>query len=563
MNQNHQSSLWAVLGAAVVLLAHLPLLLLGENSYVWIHDNLDSDFIYLHLMKISETLSPWTTGKVVPYIMNGVPVEQIHSPFSFIRLLFYLLPSYWAYAVNSILVRLIGWLGVYLLARDYFRPSSARPWVLLVVGSSFALLPTYSIYGLSALGQPLMLWCFLNLQHRRRLWVSGLLVLLYPFYSHFALIAPFLLGALALYGMVERWLFKRAVSGWYVVGLVGMTVCYLFTNQTIILNFLSSTGEVSHRTEWYFVTSTWGAALKGVVNTFFKGYAHAAQYQLMPLLILVGWAVWRKTMHGYRMFGGLLIILGLSVMWELYPYLANILHEPLHLLTSFQFRRLAFLLPMIIVVISLWAYQDTCLRTWIVGGAMVAFGALSLLRNAELTHNWGKLILPTSYTDHLPTYRRFFAESMFERIKADLGDTPSTYRVVNLGIHPSVAQYNGFYTLDGYLNNYPLHYKHQFRGVIAGELEKSEALRRYFDDWGSRCYLFSAKLWSECAGTCYKTKEDRTLEVLDINTEALRKLGGRYVFSAVRLAAPEALGWTLLNTYNDIHSMYTIHVYQL
>jgi hypothetical protein len=49
-----------------------------------------------------------------------------------------------------------------------------------------------------------------------------------------------------------------------------------------------------------------------------------------------------------------------------------------------------------------------------------------------------------------------------------------------------------FHTLDGYWSNYPLSHKHAFREIIADELEKSPALKSYFDDWGSRVYLFNS-----------------------------------------------------------------------
>ena len=61
----------------------------------------------------------------------------------------------------------------------------------------------------------------------------------------------------------------------------------------------------------------------------------------------------------------------------------------------------------------------------------------------------------------------------------------------SLGISPAPALMHGFYTVDGYSNNYPLEYKHRFREVIAPEIEKNEEVRVYFDTWGNRCYLFN------------------------------------------------------------------------
>ena len=67
------------------------------------------------------------------------------------------------------------------------------------------------------------------------------------------------------------------------------------------------------------------------------------------------------------------------------------------------------------------------------------------------------------------------------------------YRVASIGIHPAIAQYNGFYTLDTYNNFYPLSYKHEFRKIIEKELEKNKKIRNYFDAWGGRCYFFTVR----------------------------------------------------------------------
>ena len=86
--------------------------------------------------------------------------------------------------------------------------------------------------------------------------------------------------------------------------------------------------------------------------------------------------------------------------------------------------------------------------------------------------------------------------------------------MVSLGIDPAAALYHGFYSLDGYSNNYPLSYKHRFREVIAPELAKSEYLTDYFDDWGNRCYMFSA----ECPG--YYTIEKKGFRFMDYSIDA-------------------------------------------
>lgn len=43
-------------------------------------------------------------------------------------------------------------------------------------------------------------------------------------------------------------------------------------------------------------------------------------------------------------------------------------------------------------------------------------------------------------------------------------------RVASIGICPVVSLMHGFYTIDGYSNNYPLEYKHTFWGIQTEEL---------------------------------------------------------------------------------------------
>ena len=56
-----------------------------------------------------------------------------------------------------------------------------------------------------------------------------------------------------------------------------------------------------------------------------------------------------------------------------------------------------------------------------------------------------------------PSYRQFFLTWLFFEVAEYIGKPKSSYCVVSIGMHPSIAQMNGFFTLDGYQTNYPLH----------------------------------------------------------------------------------------------------------
>ena len=95
--------------------------------------------------------------------------------------------------------------------------------------------------------------------------------------------------------------------------------------------------------------------------------------------------------------------------------------------------------------------------------------------------------------------------------------------------------------------------------MIAPELAKSEYLTGYFDDWGNRCYLFSA----ECPG--YYTIEKGGFYFADysLDVEALRQLGGNYLLSAAYIANAQNQGLMLLREepFETKDSYYRIYIY--
>jgi hypothetical protein len=128
-----------------------------------------------------------------------------------------------------------------------------------------------------------------------------------------------------------------------------------------------------------------------------------------------------------------------------------------------------------------------------------------------------------------PSYIEYTDPELFTRIATHIGLPKSDYRVVSIGMHPAVSLLNGFYALDAYQTNYPLEYKKQFRRIIASELERSPELKDYFDTWGSRCYVFTELGQEYLLGK----NSGAFIETLCINTAELRRMGGKYIFSAV------------------------------
>ena len=146
-------------------------------------------------------------------------------------------------------------------------------------------------------------------------------------------------------------------------------------------------------------------------------------------------------------------------------------------------------------------------------------------------------------------------------------------------MHPSIALYNGFYCLDGYVSDHSLEYHLAFRRIVLPELERSERaceeesragskqtlfnFRKYFD-WGIRCYLFSSEL---SAGDKYLWTKDRQGQIqrLDIDRTAFLEMGGRYILSAVRIRQADDCGLRLLKVFDgdSRETAWKIHVYEV
>lgn len=151
--------------------------------------------------------------------------------------------------------------------------------------------------------------------------------------------------------------------------------------------------------------------------------------------------------------------------------------------------------------------------------------------------------------------KEFFSEELFEEIKSDIDY--QNERVVAYGYHPSVLTYNGFNTLDGYVSVHSMEYQLEFREVIAPALDRYEKYANYYDGWGGRMYLYGELSFEP-------TREKNVPPTpLYINTDALKKLDGKYILSRARISNAEELGLTLVKDYDREDSLYHIFLYEI
>ena len=190
-----------------------------------------------------------------------------------------------------------------------------------------------------------------------------------------------------------------------------------------------------------------------------------------------------------------------------------------------QFRPFPLLRPLVIYA----SFAVACYILWKMGKRWRRFVHAALIAQLLVLIPFHEELTYGAY-HHAPSFREFYASDQFKQIKRFIGRPTDSYRVASIGLHPAIAQYNGFYTLDTYANIYPLKYKYQFRKIIAKELDKNPALKRYFDEWGAAATCLLTSLENITRSKEHKEK----ITNLELNTEAFKN-GGQYIFLQFRL----------------------------
>jgi hypothetical protein len=535
----------------------LPFLLLGSHSYITIHDNLDGEFVVNYLLVKTGTALSFGNSSTVANIMNGLPRAALPSGLNVTVLLFYVFTPAWAYIVNFILVHIVAFCGMFLLLRKHFLTKDDDYLLAGAIAICFFLVPYYTTYGISVAGQPLLAYAFLNIRNGQRNWKDYLIVLLFPLWSDIALIAPFAVSALALILAID-WVRSRSLNKPFLVALMLLVSAYGALQYQLVYSILGSHTFVSNRTSWNRWTDlNVSSNLRKTFELLPITQYHTGSFSTLPVIVAVGSALVLLVARKRR--AGLLDVLAIAIAlicleYGFYDWLAWLAPR------SFNASRYYFLLPLLWMLVFALSLKELKRDKWgfAIAWCLIAVQAGAILKfNTEYANNVGLLAGKHVYE---PSFSRFFAQDLFGDIDRYIAKPKESYRVVTIGMHPTVAQFNGFYTLDGYLTNYSLAYKQRFRRIIWKELNKDSKLRDYFDGWGNRCYVFSSELGLNelCSGNNHYV-----LHNLDLDMEQVRAMGGEYVISAARIEDSAQNGLTLEKEFSSANSFWHLYLYHL
>jgi hypothetical protein len=555
----------ACVTAAVVGLHLLPRLLLGRHTHFTLHDNLDSDMLFRVLIARDHRM--FAPNAIIPEIFGGLPRWDYPSPFKLGSMLFWLLPTFWAYITLEAVVRAFAVAGMGLLLRDYVpAPRAYR----LAIAATFGILPFYTIYDLSVAGEPLVAWALLNLLHGRRIRGSLMVCAVYPFASILWTGAPFFLalaaGYIALHALRAGRMPRYAAAGFVVIA-----AGYLVADQAGLAGLL--------RAEFVSQRSVLGPVLDARAGwaMLLGGHYNAATLHtpiLITTLYLIPFLFGRDQPHAARMLSTMLALAAFCSFSEQSWFLQVL--QPLYKRASWLHEvniRFSWSLPLI------W-YVTLALVALYWSNARLPGRVLNVLLAVQFAWvfaapNWA----PGSFYPELRTnyvmlferllgrkprllgYAEFMSEKAFAQIRKRIG--ADTGRVISIGMHPAIAAYNGLPCADGVHDNYPLSYKLRFRRMIARELARDKHRSTSIDRFGSSLYVTVREFKNDW----YDEPQPRpphVLRRLDLDEAALHDLGVKWVVSALKFKAGSRPALLIdRGTFGDAAEGYRLSLYRV
>ncbi|MBS8264345.1 hypothetical protein DYI25_07845 [Mesobacillus boroniphilus] len=545
--------IFIVCSLIVISLFLSPYFILGDDAHIRVHDNLDSNLAWYKVLAESGQIAGPLESRI-SQIINGLPRNALGTEYSLIVWLYVWFPTMIAYGISQTITRFIAFLGMYLVLKDHFVKGKDKSLIRVGTALAFALTPFWPSGMLSTLGMPLALWAFFHIRNGRGTWLHYLALTLLPFYSSIVLGFFFFLSAMGLFWLSD----VIRGKGWnwrFFIAIAYMTAVYLITDYRLVYSFLFD-GEPNSRDEYFHARLTFWHSVRLTFKNFFLGHHHVMTVHtiiILPVIIAAMFLIWKHRKWGKERIFVFLFVLNfiLSAWYAFWFYKGWLpLTERFHFLDTFNFARYHFLRPLVVYILFaiglriLW--NEKVFRRsvpWLIAAQIF----LLLLTNEEIVFH------------KKPSVREFYAEEQFEAIKNHIGKPQNSYRVASIGLHPAIAQYNGFYTLDTYNNFYPLSYKYQFRKIFEKELEKNKRIRVYFDEWGGRCYIFTDELGKHYM---FKKTSKRRIKNIELNLEPFKQMGGEYIFSSVPIDNAIENNLKLGKVFTSKDSAWKIYLYE-
>jgi hypothetical protein len=547
---------WILLSVFLFTIYFLPYFVKGENCYIEQFDNLDQiSYIGIFDGKFqgsffpNESMEEFYMPDIEPiFRVSLVTVPKIFWQFGF-------LPGY---IINEIIYRILAFMGFFLLLRNYILKKIPIIFSALL-SISFIYLPFWSQGGLSVAGIPLLIYAFTNLYFSKKIFISYLIVIVYPFYSGFFLSGVFILFCLLI--IIIHFIKKRQAVKHLIISLITLTILYVLINYPFFLiNFIYKIP--TNRVGIKLAGKGFETVLINFINFFFTSHLHSKsnhQYIILPTVLLF-LIIKNKNYELSKYFKIICsFIIFTAIIYSLYNYKPiNDFYTKL----GFGFNYSRFYLLNVGLWYLLWAI---CLLNLYkrIKNKKIAQTFILILIISQIGINY----FHSSWRiwNSKPTFKEVVSKELFFEINEHLIKTERNYnknkiRIGCIGFHPSIANFNGYKTIGGYIPVYPLKFKKDFYKIIKDEIKQNEKLYQYFLKWGQQIYLFDDKISMRLNNQYIIKKYFKTIKC-DLNIEELKKYDVKYIFSTARILNSNEIGLKNIYINNEPEYYYSFYVY--
>jgi hypothetical protein len=548
------------------LIQIFPLFILGVDTSVQITDVLD---VYVSQYKIiaSSNYAFCSFDQPANQIMNGLNRDLLVSDLSIIYLLFLGFNSFCAYTLNVLFIKSIAFIGMYVFLKNNFTTFDQKQ---TAIGAFlFSCIPFFPFFGIGIAGQPLLINTFINFYKKRARYTDYIVLFLFPFYSSLVFTNLFVIFVAGLFCIFVL-LHEKRIPFQLVLSLLLFSILGILVEYRLIHAVLTP-GFISNRVEFNAAAFITKSGMKPFVDSAIKilttGIYHVDLFYswLVVLMLCISIFNWQKLKASPFFLKTIASIIAIALLYGLvHSSYYFFITEKIHFLKTFQVDRFYTLLPFLYFLLTAICIQHLLqtnsvfrkkmLTIAVTLSCIVLFLNSYSLKSIFTNNQKGKV--------HSPSYAEFYDATLFSKVQSAIPLAPSEYRTVSVGLEPDVLLYNGFYNLDGYLNIYPLDYKKRFRSFTEGELMKSDDLKKYFDDWGNRCYAFSSEIGKRL--TPYK-KDNTFINDLRFNTSALKQLTEKpvYLISTRQIKNADAIGIELVQFFQSKEFYRNIALYKV
>lgn len=600
------------LSLLIILYYLSPLLLIGDLIHITVFDNLDGSMVHYKILGESGYLFA-NSDTIIPNILNGIPRAAFGSEFDLLAWFYILMKPFHAYVLNEFIIHGIAFISMYLfLSKKLFEnESDEMNFISSLVGALyFAMTPFLPSLGLSIAIMPLMVLILINIHAKQEKWWEWLILILIPLYTSFPIVYVFFIFSAGVF-YASYAVKTKSIQINFLIALAVVILLFLLKEYRLVVQMLLGDGFISHRTEFSNFDKDFLDAYRMGHSQFIFGVTHAKGMQydyLLPLamfaffsslinkkyvkflltvsiiffVVLYFYEMWstvwlsrysmivivgilliglllQKDQSGYRLILALLFLVVVSFWLGFSFYYGwNSISAYLPFIKMFDISRFFFFSQPLWAIVAALAVL-IILKKVKYSKIIILFFVVLQIQSAKQNAYFGN---ENSFTSM--SYKRYFSKDLYDEIQRYINKPIKSYKVVSLGVDPSIALYNGFHTLDGYMVNYPLAYKHEFRRVISDYLAVDPGKKHLYDDWGNRVYMYDENIrFIYTNSNEIEQNKKKTYTKLYLNTKELYRIGGRYLFSARKIVNAQKYNLKFLKNFMNLNSMWFIHLYEI